>query len=361
MKLASLKSDSRDGKLIVVSNDLKKAVDVTGTIPNLQQALENWHEVSPELDEVSGMLNAGQANDAFVLDVKKLASPLPRAYQWLDGSAYVNHVELVRKSRGVEMPESFWTDPLMYQGESDWLLGPYDDIPVSDEKFGIDFEAEIAVVTDDVPMGVSAADAAKHIKLIMLVNDVSLRYLAMPELTKGFGFVQAKPATAFSPIAITPDELGAAWQDGKVCLPLISYYNGKKFGSPNAGVDMVFNFPTLVAHAAKTRFLSAGTIIGSGTVSNKNHKEVGSSCIVEKRTVEKLETGDSTTPFMKFGDTVKIEMLDAKGKSIFGAIEQKVTRYVSPRRSGANSEANDGVSIHTRGDQTPQQVRGDKK
>lgn len=326
MKLASLKH-GRDGKLIVVSKDLKQAVNVEGTIPTLQEALENWREVSPELDEVSAMLDAGQARDAFALDVKKLASPLPRAYQWLDASAYVNHVELVRKSRGVEMPESFWTDPLMYQGESDWLLGPYDDIPVADEKFGIDFEAEVAVVTDDVPMGVTPADAAKHIKLVMLVNDVSLRYLAMPELQKGFGFVQSKPATAFSPVAVTPDALGDAWKDGKLHLPLITTYNGKEFGRPNAGVDMVFNFPTLVAHAAKTRHLSAGTIIGSGTVSNKD-RSVGSSCIVEKRTIEKLDSGESTTPFMSFGDRVKIEMLDAKGQSIFGAIEQKVVKYI---------------------------------
>ena len=326
MKLASLKSNSRDGTLIVADKNLKMAVNVEGTIPTLQKALENWNEVAPELDEVYGMLCAGQARDAFPFDVKKLAAPLPRAYQWLDASAYVNHVELVRKSRGVPMPESFWTDPLMYQGASDTLLGPYDDIPIPDEKGGIDFEGEIAVITDDVPMGVSVKDAAAHIKLIMLVNDVSLRYLAMPELTKGFGFVQSKPATAFSPVAITPDELGDAWKDGKVHLPLVSWYNGKKFGSPNAGVDMVFNFPALVAHAAKTRFLSAGTIIGSGTVSNKD-KSVGSSCIVEKRTIEKLETGESTTPFMSFGDHIKIEMLDAKGQSVFGAIEQKVVKY----------------------------------
>jgi fumarylacetoacetate (FAA) hydrolase len=326
MKLASLKAGGRDGTLIVVSNDLTQAVKVDGIVPTMQKALENWDGVKNELDQVSGMLNAGQARDAFSLDVKKLASPLPRAYQWLDASAYVNHVELVRKSRGVDMPESFWTDPLMYQGESDWLLGPHDDIPVADEKFGIDFEAEIAVVTDDVPMGVTPEDAIKHIKLIMLVNDVSLRYLAMPELTKGFGFLQAKPATAFSPAAVTPEELGVAWKDGKVHLPLISHYNGKPYGQPNAGIDMVFNFPTLIAHAARTRFLSAGTILGSGTVSNKD-KSVGSSCIVEKRTIEKLETGESTTPFMKYGDTVKIEMKDAKGVSIFGSIEQKVVPY----------------------------------
>jgi fumarylacetoacetate (FAA) hydrolase len=330
MKLASLKNpDSRDGTLVVVSKNLKQAVSVEGTVSSLQEALENWQEVAPELDEVYSMLNAGQVRNAFALDTKKLASPLPRAYQWLDASAYVNHVELVRKSRGVEMPESFWTDPLMYQGESDWLLGPHDDIPVADEKYGIDFEGEVAVITDDVPMGITPDKAAEHIKLIMLVNDVSLRYLAMPELTKGFGFVQAKPATAFSPVAITPDELGGAWKDGKVHLPLVSHYNGKPFGHPNAGIDMVFGFPTLVAHAAKTRFLSAGTILGSGTVSNKNHHEVGSSCIVEKRTVEKIETGDSSTPFMKFGDTVKIEMLDAKGQSIFGTIEQKVVKYTA--------------------------------
>lgn len=326
MKLASLKTGGRDGTPIIVSKDLKRAVKIDGTVKSVQEALENWRAVSPELDEVYAMLNAGKANDAFALDTKKLAAPLPRAYQWLDASAYVNHVELVRKSRGVEMPESFWTDPLMYQGESDWLLGPNDDIPVSDEKFGIDFEAEIAVVTDDVPMGVTPEDAAQHIKLIMLVNDVSLRYLAMPELTKGFGFLQAKPATAFSPVAVTPDELGSAWKDGKVHLPLITHYNGTLYGKPNAGVDMVFNFPFLIAHAARTRHLSAGTILGSGTVSNKD-KSVGSSCIVEKRTIEKIETGESTTPFMKFGDMVKIEMLDAKGQSIFGAIEQTIVKY----------------------------------
>ena len=326
MKLASLKTGGRDGTLIVVSKDLKSAVNVEGIVPTLQQALENWQGVHNELDQVSGLLNAGQARDAFALDVKRLAAPLPRAYQWLDGSAYVNHVELVRKSRGVDMPESFWTDPLMYQGASDTLLGPCDDVPLPDEKHGIDFEAEIAVITDDVPMGVTPEDAAKHIKLILLVNDVSLRYLAMSEIAKGFGFLQAKPATAFSPVAVTPDELGDAWQDGRVHLPLITHYNGKEFGHPHAGTDMVFNFPTLVAHAAKTRFLSAGTIIGSGTVSNKD-KTVGSSCIVEKRTIEKLEAGESTAPFMSYGDRVKIEMLDNKGASIFGAIDQKMVKY----------------------------------
>lgn len=326
MKLASLKEGGRDGTLIVVSKDLKQAVNVEGTVPTLQEALENWTALAPELDEIYSLLNAGQARDAFPVEPAALAAPLPRAHQWLDGSAYVNHVELVRKSRGVEMPESFWTDPLMYQGGSDVLLSAYDDVPLEDEKWGIDFEAEVAVVTDDVPMGVPPEDAARHIKLIMLVNDVSLRYLAMGEIAKGFGFLQAKPATAFSPVAVTPDELGGAWKDGKVCLPLLTYYNGELFGRPDAGVDMVFNFPKLVSHAARTRYLSAGTIIGSGTVSNKD-KSVGSSCIVEKRTIEKLEKGDSTTPFMKFGDRVKIEMLDKNGQSIFGAIDQKIVRY----------------------------------
>jgi len=329
MKLASLKTDTRDGALVVVSRDLKRAVPIPGIAPTLQHVLERWDAVSPHLRVLYEELNKGeQLNGVFNFDQAKVASPLPRAYQWLDGSAYVNHVELVRKSRGVEMPASFWTDPLMYQGGSDTLLGPRDDIPLPDEKDGIDFEAEVAIITDDVPMGVSVKDAAKHIKLVMLVNDVSLRYLAMPEIAKGFGFLQAKPASAFSPVAVTPDELGDAWKDGKIHLPLLTYYNGKLFGKPNCGDDMVFNFPTLIAHAARTRHLSAGTIIGSGTVSNKD-RSVGSSCIVEVRTLEKLEKGESTTPFMTFGDTVKIEMLDSKGKSIFGSIEQKVVKYAA--------------------------------
>jgi fumarylacetoacetate (FAA) hydrolase len=327
MKLASLKTDTRDGALVVVSKDLKKAVAVPGIAPTLQQVLERWDALSPHLRKLYDSLNKGEAvHGAFAFDETKVASPLPRAYQWLDGSAYVNHVELVRKSRGVEMPESFWTDPLMYQGGSDSLLGPREDIPLPSEKDGIDFEAEIAVITDDVPMGVTPEDAEKHIKLIVLVNDVSLRYLAMPEIAKGFGFLQAKPASAFSPVAITPDELGAAWKEGKVHLPLITHYNGKLFGKPHAGTDMVFNFPKLVSHAARTRHLSAGTIIGSGTVSNKD-RSVGSSCIVEVRTIEKLEKGESVTPFMKYGDMVRIEMLDEKGASIFGTIEQKVVPY----------------------------------
>lgn len=335
MKLASLKTDSRDGALVVVSADLKKAVTVPGIAPTLQSALERWDAVSPHLKKIYEQLNGGeQMGGVFAFDAGKVSSPLPRAYQWLDASAYVNHVELVRKSRGVEMPESFWTDPLMYQGASDVLLGPCDDVPLPDEKHGIDFEAEIAVVTGDVPMGITPQDAAKHIKLVMLVNDVSLRYLAMAELTKGFGFLNAKPASAFSPVAVTPDSLGNHWKDGKLHLPLVTHYNGQLFGKPNAGNDMVFDFPTLVAHAAKTRFLSAGTIIGSGTVSNKD-RSVGSSCIVEKRTIEKLDTGESTTPFMKFGDRVRIEMLDDKGASIFGAIDQKIVPYAYKKQSNA--------------------------
>jgi len=327
MKLASLKHSGRDGTLVVVSQDMKRAVSVPGIAPTLQQALEKWDSVGAHLRVIFEELNSGeQLKGVFDFNPAKCAAPLPRAYQWLDGSAYVNHVELVRKSRGVDMPESFWTDPLMYQGGSDGLLGPCDDIPLEDEKWGIDFEAEVAVITDDVPMGVTPEDAAKHIRLIMLVNDVSLRYLAMNEIAKGFGFMQAKPASAFSPVAVTPDALGNAWKDGKIHLPLMTYYNGALFGKPNCGVDMVFNFPKLIAHAARSRFLTAGTIIGSGTVSNKD-KSVGSSCIVEKRTIEKLETGDSTTPFMKFGDKVRIEMLDSNGVSIFGAIDQKVIPY----------------------------------
>jgi len=323
MKLASLKH-GRDGKLIVVSKDLTKACSADHIAPTLQAALDNWAVAKPKLEELSKSLHDGASSFSF--DPTKCASPLPRAYQWADGSAYVNHVELVRKSRGVEMPESFWTDPLMYQGGSDTFLGPREDIQLENEEWGIDFEAEVAVITDDVPMGVPAADAGKHIQLLMLVNDVSLRYLAMPEIAKGFGFFQSKPSSAFSPVAVTPDELGDAWQDYKIHLPLLTEYNGNKFGHPNAGVDMVFNFATLAAHAAKTRPLSAGTIIGSGTVSNKD-RSVGSSCIVERRLLEKMNSGESTTPFMKFGDRVKMEMLDAQGHSIFGTIEQTVRQY----------------------------------
>ncbi|MDY0009996.1 MAG: fumarylacetoacetate hydrolase family protein [Bdellovibrionales bacterium] len=324
MKLASYKH-GRDGRLMVVNNDLSKATPADKIAPTLQYALENWADCRLPLEQLSRDLDNGKAVPQ-PFDPRQCASPLPRAYQWADGSAYVNHVELVRKARGVDMPPSFWTDPLMYQGGSDSFLAPHDDIVFAQDDWGIDFEGEVAVITDDVPMGTTAADAGAHIKLVMLVNDVTLRQIAQPELTKGFGFYQSKPSSAFSPVAVTPQKLGNAWKDNKLHLPLYSYWNGEKFGAPDAGVDMVFDFAQLIAHAARTRPLCAGTIIGSGTVSNID-RSLGHSCIVEKRMLEKIEHGDSKTPFMKFGDTVKIEMLDQDGKSIFGAIEQTVARY----------------------------------
>jgi fumarylacetoacetate (FAA) hydrolase len=326
MKFASLKS-GRDGELILVSRDLTRAVRTTGIARTMQEALDNWKKVAPLLKPLYDLLNAGRAEGQFPFEPSKCAAPLPRAYQWADGSAYVTHVELVRKARNAEMPPSFWTDPLMYQGSSDNFLGANDAIEMADEAWGIDLEAEVAVVTSDVPMGATPEMAAQYIQLVMLVNDVSLRNLIPNELAKGFGFLQSKPATAFSPVAVTPDELGDAWKDGKVHLPLISHINGNLFGRPNAGIDMTFNFPQLIAHAAKTRYLGAGTIIGSGTVANKNHEEVGSSCLAEKRCLETIATGAPKTSFLKFGDSVKIDMLDDKGNSIFGAIEQKVAPY----------------------------------
>ncbi|MBP2313548.1 fumarylacetoacetate hydrolase family protein [Azospirillum soli] len=335
MKLATLKAGGRDGTLVVVSKDLTRCRAVPGIAPTLQAALDGWAEVAPKLEEAYRALNADAASDE-PFDPALAASPLPRAYQWADGSAYVNHVELVRKARGAEMPPSFWTDPLMYQGCSDAFLGPRDPIPVADEAFGIDFESEIAVITDDVPMGVSADAARGHIRLLMLVNDVSLRSLIPAELAKGFGFFQSKPASSFSPVAVTPDELGGAWDGGKVNRPLVTHLNGELFGTPNAGVDMTFDFPTLVAHAAKTRFLAAGSIIGSGTVSNKldggpgkpvGQGGVGYSCLAEIRTIETIETGKPQTPFMRFGDRVRIELFDETGGSVFGAIDQEVVRY----------------------------------
>ena len=328
MKLASLKS-GRDGELILVSRDLTRAVRTSGIARTMQEALDHWKKIAPLLKPLYDLLNAGRAEGQFAFDASKCAAPLPRAYQWADGSAYVTHVELVRKARNAEMPPSFWTDPLMYQGGSDSFIGPQDPIEVADPAFGIDLEAEVAVITTDVPMGATSEIAAQHIQLIMLVNDVSLRNLIPNELAKGFGFFQSKPASAFSPVAVTPDELGAAWKDGKVHLPLLSHINGQFFGKPNAGVDMTFNFPQLIAHAAKTRHLGAGTIIGSGTVANKNTAEVGSSCLAEKRCLEMIATGAATTSFLQFGDTVRIEMLDEKGVSIFGAIEQKVVAYAA--------------------------------
>lgn len=337
MKLASLK-DGRDGQLVIVSRDLSKAADASDIAPTMQAALDEWEVVSPQLAARYELLNAGQI-DSFAFDQAACESPLPRAYQWLDGSAYLNHVELVRKARGATVPESFYEDPLMYQGGSDTFIGPRDAIVAADEAYGIDMEAELTVITDDVPMGVSAKDADKHIKLIMLVNDVSLRGLIPGELAKGFGFVQSKASCAFSPVAITPDELGDAWADSTIDLPLLVDYNGAEFGKANVKTDMTFNMAELVAHAAKTRDLCAGTIIGSGTVSNKfeggegkkiEHGGVGYSCIAEIRMIEKIQTGAFITPFMSFGDTVGIEMNDKDGNSIFGRIENVVEKYEGP-------------------------------
>jgi len=326
MKLATIKNNTRDGQLVVVNKALSKAIAVADIAPTLQCALDNWSTISPKLAEVYQQLNANQLTNSFDFDAQQCESPLPRAYQWADGSAYVNHVELVRKARNAEMPATFWTDPLMYQGGSDSFIGPRDDIPVASEEFGIDFESEVAVITDDVPMGVSAEHASQHIKLLMLVNDVSLRNLIPGELAKGFGFFSSKPSSAFSPVAITPDELAEAWDGAKVHLPLTTHFNNQLFGAPNCGIDMTFDFPTIVAHAAKTRPLSAGCIVGSGTISNYD-RSAGSSCLAEKRMLEIIADGQASTPFMHFGDTVRIEMFDAQGASIFGAIDQQVVRY----------------------------------
>jgi len=335
MKLASLKQ-GRDGRLVVVSRDLTRATDAFFIVPTLQSALDDWDRFGPRLQDLGQQLEHGSV-PSFRFHEHHCASPLPRAYQWADGSAYVNHVELVRRARGAEMPQSFWTDPLIYQGGSDAFLGPRDPIPVGDESFGIDFEAEVAVITGDVPMACSREEAAAAIRLVVLVNDVSLRNLIPGELAKGFGFFQSKPSSALSPVAVSPDQLGEAWDGGKLNLPLLSTLNDRPFGRPNSGDDMTFDFPTLIAHAAKTRPLGAGTIIGSGTVSNKDREggpgrpiaEGGSgySCIAEQRTVETILGGEPRTPFMRFGDRIRIEMRDAKGVSIFGAIEQEVVEY----------------------------------
>ncbi|MBN9544891.1 MAG: fumarylacetoacetate hydrolase family protein [Alphaproteobacteria bacterium] len=324
MKLASMKG-GRDGRLAVVSRDLSRAVSASDIAPTLQAALDDWDKAAPRLAALYEALNAGEVRGSFPFDAKDCASPLPRAYQWADGSAYVTHVELVRRARGAEMPQSFWTDPLMYQGGSDNFIGPTDPILAADEAWGIDLEGEVAVITGDVPYGCRAEDANQHIRLAMLVNDVSLRNLIPAELAKGFGFFQSKPASAFSPVAVTPDELGAAWHDGRVHRPLEVAINGEAFGAPDAGTDMVFNFPQLIAHAAKTRALAAGTIVGSGTVSNRD-RAAGSACIAERRMLEQIENGVASTPFLKFGDRVRIEMKDVGGHSIFGAIDQHVRR-----------------------------------
>jgi fumarylacetoacetate (FAA) hydrolase len=325
MKLATLKDGSRDGQLAVVARDLKTAHIADGIAPTLQAALDDWNFIAPQLSALYAELNEGRARRSFDFDPARCMAPLPRAYQWADGSAYVNHVKLVRKARGADMPPSFWEEPLMYQGGSDDFLGPTDDIVLAHEEWGIDFEAEVAVITGDVAMGATPDQAHGQIRLLMLANDVSLRNLIPPELAKGFGFLQSKPATSFSPVAVTPDELGAAWKGGKVHLPLRSTWNGRLVGQPDAGVDMVFNFPQLAAHLCKTRNVRAGSIIGSGTVSNKDASR-GYSCIAEQRCLETIEHGTAVTSFMRFGDTIRIEMLDEAGKTIFGAIEQVVKR-----------------------------------
>ncbi len=337
MKLATYKNGTRDGELRIVSRDLTRCQAIPDIARTLQALLDDWAQSAPKVQNAYEMLNNGAARHAEPFDAKRCAAPLPRATQWADGSAYVNHVELVRRARGAEMPPSFWTDPLMYQGGSDAFIGACDDVPLADEAWGIDFEGEVAVITDDVKMGVDAQSARGQIRLLMLVNDVSLRNLIPNELAKGFGFFHSKPSTVFSPVAVTPDELGDAWVDAKVHLPLTVHYNAALFGTPNAGVDMTFDFGQLIAHAAKTRPLGAGCIIGSGTVSNKENGEpgrpaaaggIGYSCIAEQRTIETILSGKPATPFMKFGDTVRIEMFDAHGASVFGAIAQRVVKYV---------------------------------
>ena len=344
MKLATLRNGTRDGRLVLVSRDLARFTPAGGIAPALQHALDSWAPAEPELRRLQQELDLGMI-EGEPFDETHALSPLPRAYQWADSSAYVNHVELVRKARGAEMPPSFWTDPLMYQGGSDSFLAPREPIRMADEAWGIDFEAEVAVIVDDVPMGVEADAAGRHIKLVMLANDVSLRNLIPAELAKGFGFFQGKPSSAFSPVAVTPDELGPAWDGRKLGLPLLSHVNGKLFGRPNAGLDMTFDFPTLIAHAARTRPLGAGSIVGSGTVSNKlengpgkpvEQGGAGYSCIAEIRVVETLLEGAPRTPFLRFGDRVRIEMLDA-GRSIFGAIDQEVRpcRAPGPEALGA--------------------------
>jgi len=323
MKLGSLKAGGRDGTLIVVDRSLTRYTAVPEIAATLQEAIDNWSSAAPRLNAVSEALNSGASDDARRLDFTALASPFPRAYEFVDGSAYLPHVERVRRARGAEVPESFYSDPLMYQATAAGFLGPRDPVYVVSEDYGIDFEAEVVVVTDDVPMAVTADEAAGHIQLVGLVNDVSLRNLIPAELAKGFGFLQSKPRSALSPVLVTPDELGEAWRDSVLHRPLLSWLNGAHFGAPDAGVDMQFSFARLVAHAAKTRPLAAGTIVGSGTVANQD-ESVGASCLAERRMLEIIAGGKPVTPFMSFGDTIRIEMLDAAGISIFGAIEQEI-------------------------------------
>jgi fumarylacetoacetate (FAA) hydrolase len=335
MKLASLKEGGRDGTLVVVDRDLTRAVRVTEIARTLQAALEDWNNTAPRLNRAYELLrDAAKAQtingeDVFALDVAALAAPLPRAWEFVDGSAYLPHVERVRRARGAEVPASFYTDPLMYQATSAGFLGPRDPVLVTSEDYGIDMEAEVVVITDDVPMAVTSAQAAGHIQLIGLVNDVSLRNLIPAELAKGFGFLQSKPRSALSPVFVTPDELGAAWKDNKVHLPMRTWINAKWFGEADCGVDMQFDFAQLVAHAAKTRPLSAGTLVGSGTIANQDTGK-GASCLAEQRTVETLRDGKPSTPFLKFGDRLRIEITDAAGHSVFGAIEQTIAQAKAP-------------------------------
>jgi fumarylacetoacetate (FAA) hydrolase len=330
MKLATYKDGSRDGQLVVVSRDLATAHYASAIATRMQQVLDDWNFLSPQLEDLAATLNDGKARHSFAFEPARCMAPLPRSYQWADGSAFVNHVELVRRARNAEMPASFWTDPLMYQGGSDDFLGPCDDIVAASTDWGIDFEAEVAVVTGDVAMGTSAEAAIESIRLVMLANDVSLRNLIPGELAKGFGFFQSKPATAFSPVAVTPDELGASWRGGRLHLDLESAWNGERVGRCNAGEEMTFHFGQLIAHLCKTRNARAGSIIGSGTVSNKDWTR-GYSCIAEKRAIETIEGGAPKTPFMRFGDTIRIDMKDGAGASIFGAIEQKVAAAAARR------------------------------
>ena len=332
MKLATLKDGSRDGQLVVVSRDLSQAHYATSIANSLQQVLDDWAFMAPQLEDLSVALNQGRARHAFAFDPAQCMAPLPRAFQWADGSAYLNHVELVRKARNATVPESFYTDPLMYQGGSDDFIGPRDPIVVPDEAYGIDFESEIAVITGDVAMQVSPEEALESVRLVMLVNDVSLRHLIPDELAKGFGFLQGKPATAFSPVAVTVDELGDAWQGGRLNGVLQSAWNGRRVGLCEAGPEMTFHFGQLIAHLAKTRRVRAGSVIGSGTVSNKDWAK-GYSCIAEKRCIETIENGKPSTDFMRFGDTIRIEMKGRDGQSIFGAIDQTVTPLETPSPS----------------------------
>jgi len=335
MKLATYKDGSRDGQLVVVSRDLSSAHYATGIAGRLQQALDDWGFIAPQLQDLYEALNQGKSRHAFPFDPQRCMAPLPRAYQWADGSAYINHVELVRAARKAEVPETFYTDPLMYQGGSDDFLGPCDDVVVPNEAFGIDFEAEVAVITGDVKMGSTPEQALEGVRLLMLANDVSLRNLIPAELAKGFGFFQSKPATAFSPVAVTPDEVGDAWQGGRLHLTVQSTWNGRRVGMCEAGPEMTFHFGQLIAHICKTRNVRAGSIVGSGTVSNKGVEKDGRmdwpkgySCIAEKRAIETIQDGKPSTEFMKFGDTIRIEVKGRDGQTVFGAIDQAIAAPV---------------------------------